>query len=89
MITLQAHNDSVSDLAFLSNGFLASTSFGKTIKIWDSSFQLWSSLSNAHSKDVLAIKQKNESVLISSSLDGSINFWNTDYLFLNKTIYIH
>jgi hypothetical protein len=33
--TLKEHNDSVSDLVFLNNGYLVSTSFNKTIKIWD------------------------------------------------------
>ena len=88
-ISFKAHNDTVSDLTFLKNGFLASTSFDKTIKIWDNTFQLWASVSNAHSKDVLALKEINESVLISSSLDGTINFWITDHFTLNKTFYVN
>jgi WD40 repeat protein len=39
--TLKGHTDSVSDLVFLNNGYLVSTSFDKTIKIWDNSFNLW------------------------------------------------
>jgi len=88
-ITLREHNDSVSDLAFLNNGFLVSTSFDRTIKIWDNSLRLWSSVNNSHSKDVLALRVKNESVLMSSSLDGTVHFWNTDHFILNKTIYVH
>ncbi len=87
--TLKEHNDSVSDLTVLENGFLISTSFDKTIKIWDHSFQLWTSTPNAHSKAILKLKVKNNGDLISSSQDGTIYFWNTDHFILNKTIYIH
>ena len=87
--TLKEFNDSVSDLVFLNNGYLVSTSFDKTIKIWDNSFNLWSSTSNAHSKSILALKVKNNQELVSSSQDGTIHFWYTDYFILNKTIYIH
>jgi len=86
---LKEHNDSVSDLAVLKNGFLVSTSLDKTIKIWDNSFKLWSSTSNAHSIGAVALKVKNNGDLISSSQDGSIHFWNTDYFILNNTIYIY
>ena len=82
-------NDPVSDLVFLNSGYLVSTSFDKTIKIWDNSFQLWSSFSNAHTKPILALKVKNKMDFVSSSQDGTIHFWNTDYFILNKTIYIH
>ena len=87
--TLKELNDSVSDLVFLNTGYLVSTSFDKTIKIWDNSFNLWSSTSNAHSKAILALKVKNNQELVSSSQDGTIHFWNTDYFILNKTIFIH
>ncbi len=87
--TLKNLNDSVTDLVFLSNGFLVSTSFDKTIKIWDSSFNLWSSTSNAHSKAILALKVKSNDDLVSSSQDGSVHYWNTDYFILNETIYFH
>jgi len=66
-----------------------STSFDKTIKIWDNSFNLWSSTFNAHSKAILALKAKTNNYLVSCSQDGTIHFWNTDILILNKTIYIH
>ena len=87
--TLKKHTDSVSDLVFLNNGYLVGTSFDKTIKIWDNSFNLWSSTSNAHSKAILALKIKTKDHLVSCSQDGTINFWKTDILILNKTIYIH
>ena len=86
---LKEHNTSVSDLEVLNNGYLVSSSLDRTIKIWDHSFQLWSSTSNAHSKGVVALKVKNNGDLISSSQDGSIHFWNTDHFILNNTIYIH
>ena len=87
-MTLKEHTDSVSDLAFQKNGFLVSTSFDKTIKIWDSSFKLWSSVSDAHSAPILALKVKKNSVLISSSQDGTITFWNTNYFILDDSFYI-
>jgi len=87
--TLKEHTDSVSDLLFLSNGFLVSTSFDETIKIWDNSFNLWSSTSNAHSKAILALKVKSNHDLVSSSQDGTIQVWNTVYFILNKTIHIY
>jgi WD40 repeat protein len=83
--TLKEHTDSVSDLVFLSNGYLVSTSLDKTIKIWDNSFNLWFSISKA----ILSLKAKNNDYLVSSSQDDTIHFWNTDYFILNKTIYIH
>jgi len=86
---LKEFNDSVSDLVFLSNGYLVSTSLDKTIKIWDNSFNLWSSTSNAHSKAILALKLKRNDDLVSSSQDGSVHYWNTDYFILNNTFYIH
>ncbi len=52
-------------------------------------FKLWSSTSNAHSIGAVALKVKNNGDLISSSQDGSIHFWNTDYFILNNTIYIY
>ena len=65
------------------------TSFDKTIKIWDNTFKLWSSNPKTHSEDVLVLKVKNNSVLISGALDGTIHFWNTDYFVLDKIIYIY
>jgi WD40 repeat protein len=73
----------------LKNGYLVSTSLDKTIKIWDNSFQMWSSTSDSHSKGILALKVKSNGDLISSSQDGTIQFWNTDHFILNNTIYIH
>jgi len=87
--TLTEHNDSVSDLEFMKNGFLSSASLDRTIKFWDNSFILWSSYSEAYSDAVLALKVKNNSVLISSSQNGFIRFWNTDYFNFIQTIYIH
>jgi hypothetical protein len=87
--TLTQHNESVSDLVFLKNGFLASSSLDKTIKFWDNSFELWSSYSDAYCEQVLALKVKNTSILISSSQNGTIRFWNTDYFYFIETIYIH
>ncbi len=66
-----------------------STSFDKEIRIWDNSFNLWSSFSNANTKAILALKVKNNHDLVSSSQDGTIHFWNTDHFILNNTIYIH
>ncbi len=86
---LTEHNDSVTDLVVLKNGFLVSSSLNKLIKIWNNSFQLWSSTSESHSKGVVALKVKSNGDLISSSQDGTIHFWNTDHLILNNTIYIH
>jgi len=86
---LDKHNDSVSDLAVLKNGYLVSTSLDKTIKIWDNSFQMRSSTSDSYSKGILALKVKSNGDLISSSQDGTIQFWNTDHFILNNTIYIH
>jgi WD40 repeat protein len=50
---------------------------------------LWSSTSNAHSKPILALKVKQNDQLVSSSQDGTIHFWDTDYFILNQTIYFH
>ena len=38
---------------------------------------------------ILALKVKSNGDLISSSQDGTIQFWNTDHFILNNTIYIH
>jgi len=81
------HDDCVSDLAFMKNGFLASTSLDKTIKIWDNSFEMWSSVNL--SEAILAIKVKTNGDLIGGSQDGKIHFWITDYLIFDKTIYIY
>jgi WD40 repeat protein len=86
---LNEHNDSVSDLAVLKNGYLASTSLDKTIKIWNNSFQLWSSTSDSHLKGIVALKVKSNGDLISSSQDGTIHFWNTEHFILNNTIYTY
>jgi WD40 repeat protein len=86
---LNEHNDSVSDLAVLKNGSLVSSSLDKTIKIWDNSFQLWSSTSDSHLKGILVLKVKRNGDLISGSQDGTIHFWNTDHFILNNSIYIH
>ncbi len=86
---LKEFNDSVSDLVFLNNCYLVSTSFDITIKIWNNCFNLWSSTFNAHSKAILALKVKSNDDLVSSSQDGSVHYWNTDYFILNETIYFH
>ncbi len=86
---LKEHNDSVSDLAVLKNGYLVSTSLDKTIKIWDNSFNLWSSKYHAHENGIVALKVNTNGDLISSSQDGVISFWNTDHFILNNTLYIH
>ena len=73
----------------MKNGYLVSTSLDKTIKIWDSLFQLWSTKSDSHLKEIVALKVKNNGDLISSSQDETIYFWNTDNFILNNTVYIH
>ena len=59
------------------------------IKIWDNSFNLWSSKYHAHEKGIVALKVNTNGDLISSSQDGVISFWNTDHFILNNTLYIH
>jgi WD40 repeat protein len=86
---LDKHNDSVTDLVVLKNGYLVSTSLDRSIKIWNNSFRLWSSTSESHSKGVVALKVKSNGNLISSSQDGTIHFWNTEHFILNNTIYIY
>ena len=58
----------------LKNGYLVSSSFDKTIKIWENSFQLWQSTSDSHLKGILALKVKRNGDLVSSSQDGTIHF---------------
>jgi hypothetical protein len=44
----------------------------RTIKIWDNSFQLWSSTSDSNLKGIVTLKVKRNGELISSSQDGTI-----------------
>jgi len=96
-ITLYGHNDSVTDLAFLKNGCLASASFDGTIALWTSSIvqlnnaTIWNPHKSDSNKDynkaVLALKVFPNGSLLSSSLDGTIKIWNTDLFLLNSTLY--
>ncbi len=49
--------------------------------------QLWSSTSDSNLKGIVTLKVKRNGDLISSSQDGTINFWNTDHFILRFSDY--
>ena len=83
--TLTGHNDTVTDLIILKNGYLASASFDSTIRVWDNSYS--STVVEAFSEEVLVLKSFQNGSLLSSSLDTTLKTWDTDTFILNQTIY--
>jgi platelet-activating factor acetylhydrolase IB subunit alpha len=77
VLTLQGHDNWVTDLAFHPNGrFLLSVSDDKTLRAWDlNSGRCYKKLPNLHTHMVtsLAIKQK---TCISASVDQTLKVWN-------------
>jgi WD40 repeat protein len=83
--TLSIQNNTVTDLAVLKNGFLASSSFDGKIHIWDNSYK--STVKEAHSNTIVALKVFANGSLISCSTNGICKTWDTDQFILTKTIY--
>lgn len=79
--TLVGHTDAVLDLALLNNGFLASSSKDRTIKIWDNNLKNIVNVTQAkqgHTKAILALKVLNNNNLVSTSEDRTAKIWATD-----------
>ena len=83
--TLTGHTDAILDLTVLNNGFLASASKDKSIKIWDNNLNNIvnvTTLTSGHKKPVLALKVLRNNDLISTSEDRTAKIWSTN-LFVN------
>ncbi len=80
------HNNSITDLAVLNNGFLSSASFDGKLIIWDNSFNS-TVRGEAHSEYILASKVFTNGSLISCSSRGICKTWNTDIYFLDQYFY--
>ena len=80
--SLSGHIDIITDVKFLNNGILMTSSVDKVIKLWN----LTSKITNkqAHSKGVtsLTILSTNKNYLVSTSMHKTIKLWSPN-LFIN------
>jgi WD40 repeat protein len=83
--TLNAHTNTITGLTFFENGFLASSSFDGTIRLWDKSLR--STVIERHSQSILALNLFRNGSLISINSNGISKTWNTDQYILYDTIY--
>ena len=73
----QGHNGSISDLELISNSnFLASSSYDKTVRIWDVTTNTCKYVLKGHTDGVTALKQISSDMFASVSWDQTIKFWN-------------
>ncbi len=82
--TLKGHSYTVTDLAVLNNGYLASAYFDGTLIIWNSSFHQLAK--EKHSEAILALSVFQNGSLISCSSDGTCKTWDTDHYILIESI---
>lgn len=81
--TLAGHTEAVTGLAQLNNGYLASASDDKTIKIWDTSAGRIVHTMSSHSESLLALENLGlNGWLASSSEDKTIKIWYQHIYFL-------
>jgi len=83
----QGHNDTISNLELISNSnFLASSSYDKTVRIWDVTTNTCKYVLKGHTDGVTALKQISSDMLASLSFDKSFKFWNITTGNLIRTI---
>ena len=75
MKTLSGHNGKVSSLVQLKNGYLASSSGDKTIKLWELSTGQTVRTLEGHLDQVTSLVELNNGQLASGSTDKSIIIW--------------
>ena len=85
LFKLEGHTDNVYSLTLLSNGWLASGSEDKTIKIWNLAERKKIGTLEGHQDSVASLKTLKYGNLVSYSLDDTIKIWNP-YLTKNNLI---
>jgi WD40 repeat protein len=77
MKILQGHTDTIRTLQVLRDGFLASGSKDKSIRIWHvNSGSLVYSIDDAHDKDVVSMTLMPSGRLVSCGWDKALKVWN-------------
>ncbi len=75
-MTLRGHDDAVWCLILLNDGTLASGSFDRTIKIWDTITGQEIKTLSGHTGYVYSLISLNDGTLASTSFDKTIKIWN-------------
>ena len=73
--SINAHDNWVSAVRIFPSGNIISVSDDKSIKIWDSNFNIKQTIKNAHKKDIIDVNIKDENNFVTSSEDKDIKTW--------------
>ena len=86
--TIKAHNLGVSSLGIFPSGNLISTSWDRSIKIWDKNFNIIQIICDAHDDGIFFVDIKDENNFISCSTDCNIKIWikKNNKFILNEVI---
>ena len=83
----QGHTNTISNLELISNSnFLASSSYDKTVRLWDVTTNTCKFVLKGHTQGVTSLKQISTDMFVSVALDETIKFWNITTGQLIKTL---
>ena len=86
---IKAHEDSVRNLCNIGDKYIASSSFDKTVKIWDIKNRDCVQILHGHLDKVICVLFHSDGYLITCSNDKTIKIWEQDknYINLNTNLY--
>ena len=87
--TLTGHTDWVEDLALINSNLLASSSYDKTVRLWNLTTNTSKVFLNGHSDRVYGLKLVSSDTLASGSFDKTVKLWNTTSGTLIRTLANH
>jgi len=84
---LSGHECAINDLILMNNGkIIASSSWDKTIKLWDWEKNICMKTLVGHKRSVHKLTVYSSNIIISASYDETIKFWNTETGVCVKTL---
>jgi WD40 repeat protein len=87
--SLRGHTSFIVDLVQISADLLASSSYDKTVRIWNLKTNTCKFNLTEHTDQVNGIKQITSNILASGSIDGTINLWDITSGLLIRTLTGH